>query len=172
MRDWHGLERLLELLPAIPSAVLLLVGDGPSRDALTRRAAERGLAGRVVVTGRVRHEDVPAYLAAMDVALVADERTGVASPMKLLEYMAMGLAVVAPAADSIRDIVDHGKDGLLFDSTAAGGLLAQVRRFADDAALRQTCGQQARLKIERERNWVAVASTALATLGPPPYGAR
>lgn len=166
MRDWHGLDRLLELLTIIPSAVLLLVGDGPAREALLRRAAERGLDGRVIVTGRVPHEEVPSYLAAMDIALVADERTGVASPMKLLEYMAMGLAVVAPAADNIRDVVDHEKDGLLFDAEGPGDLLAQVRRFADDAALRQTCGRQARLKIERERNWVAVASTALGALGP------
>jgi glycosyltransferase involved in cell wall biosynthesis len=164
LREWHGLELLLDALVSVPSAKLLIVGDGPARSRLQERIHHSRLQQRVVVTGRVAHEDIPDYLAAMDIAVVADDRTGVASPMKLVEYMSMERAVVAPAEENIQDLVEDGVDGLLFKPGDADQLAAQLRRLAADLPLRRVLGSHARDKIQRERNWQAIAIKVLDTV--------
>jgi glycosyltransferase involved in cell wall biosynthesis len=161
LRDWHGLELLLDSVARLPDVHLLVVGDGPGRDALDRQARSAGIADRVTVTGRIAHEEMPHFIAAMDIAVVADERTGVASPMKLLEYMAMGTAVIAPAMDNIRDIVIDRVNGLLFEAGNREALLASIRELRDDRALRATLGANARASVERDRTWTAVAARIL-----------
>jgi glycosyltransferase involved in cell wall biosynthesis len=96
---------------------------------------------------------MPEWLGAVDIAVVPDERTGVASPMKLLEYMAMGLTVVAPELANIRDLVTHDVDGILFRPGDATDLSSVLVRLAQDPDVRRRLGANARLKIERERNW-------------------
>lgn len=166
MRAWHGLDGLLDLLVRVPDATLLVVGDGPSRGEFQAGAAARGLAERIVVTGRVPHDAVPACLRAVDIAVVPDERTGIASPMKLLEYMAMGLAVVAPDVPNLRDVLESGLEGILVRPGSADELSAAVSRLAGDRELRQRMGAAARLKIERERNWRRNAERVLDLLSP------
>ena len=161
LRQWHGLELLLEAVSTIPEAQLLLVGDGPARHAIEERADALGLAGRMIITGRVEHREVRDHVAAFDVAVVPDERTGVASPMKLVEYMSMARAVVAPRLDNIRDLIDDGADGLLFEQGNAGALAAVLRAAIDDPGLRLRLGGAARRKVELERNWRAIAIHAL-----------
>lgn len=165
LREWHGLELLLDVMTAVPEAVLLIVGDGPARVALDRRVEQLALTRRIVITGRVPHETMPDYVAAMDIAVVPDERTGVASPMKLLEYMSMGRAVVAPRADNIRDLIDEDVDGLLFEPGDTHELATALRRLAEDTHLRAALGACARSKVERERNWRHIAQTVLTAVG-------
>ena len=153
LREWHGLGILLEAAAGVPGTQLLIVGDGPARADLERHIAALGMGARVRITGRVAHTEMPDYLAAMDVAVVADDRTGVASPMKLLEYMAMGRAVVAPQLDNIRDLISDGVSGLLFTPGDAVDLRAVLCRTAANAALRELLGQNARRTVERERTW-------------------
>jgi glycosyltransferase involved in cell wall biosynthesis len=153
LRDWHGLDLLLEALARVPEATLLVVGDGPARPDFEARAAAMNLARRVVVTGRIPHADMPDYVAAMDVAVVAHDRTGVASPMKLLEYMAMARPVVAPRLENIADVVEDGREGMLFDAGDAAQLTDALQRLSADAALRRALGAAGRATIETRRNW-------------------
>ena len=153
IRDWHGLELLLATLSRVDGAQLLVIGDGPGRRALEAEVDRRGLAGRVVITGRVPHESMAGHLQAVDIAVVADERTGVASPMKLLEYMSMGLTVVAPDLRNIRDLIVDGVDGVLFRPGDAGDLASSVERLAAAPDLCRRLGASARRKIEQERSW-------------------
>ena len=161
IREWHGLELLLQAIGRLPGVCLLVVGDGPGRYAFEDKARAAGLAGRVVVTGRVAHQEMPQFIAAMDIAVVADERTGVASPMKLLEYMAMGVAVVAPAMENIRDVLSDRVNGLLFEPGSSDALVTCLRQLLDDRALRETLGVEAQQSVRRERTWTRIASTVL-----------
>ena len=164
VREWHGLELLLDALAGAPEATLLIIGDGPGRGAFEVLAADRGVRDRIHVTGRVPHERMADYLQMVDIAVVADERTGIASPMKLLEYMAMGLTVIAPDARNIRDLIDAGVDGVLFRQGDARDLSNAITRLAADSALRRRLGANARLKVERERNWRRNAERVLDTV--------
>jgi glycosyltransferase involved in cell wall biosynthesis len=164
LRPWHGIDTLLEGIRSIPQVHVLLVGDGPARGSVERLAAALGVAGRLTITGRIPHDLMADYIAAMDVAVVADDRTGVASPMKLLEYMAMGRAVVAPRLDNIQDIVTDEADGLLFEPGSAGDLARVLSRLARDEPLRQRLGRRARTTVEENRNWRRNAQTVLTAI--------
>lgn len=168
LREWHGLERLLAAAARLPNTRLLIVGDGPAREALESGARRLGVEDRLVISGRVPHDEMPEFIAAMDVAVVADERTGVASPMKLLEYMAMGIPVVAPRIENIGDLLEDGVDALLFEPGNVDNLCERLRQLASEPALRRALGSAARLKIERQRNWCAVARDVLAMIGRAP----
>jgi glycosyltransferase involved in cell wall biosynthesis len=162
LRDWHGLDLLVDAVRDVPDAHLLIVGDGPQRSAIETRIAGLGLADRVTITGRVPHDDMPDHVAAMDVAVVAGERTGVASPMKLLEYMAMGKPVAAPALENIRDVVENGVTGMLFQPGDKQDLLTALTAMAGDPALRARLGSRARQSIEAGRTWPQIARRILA----------
>lgn len=153
IRDWHGLDLLLEATSEVAGAVLLIVGDGPGRPAVEARARALGISSRVVITGRVPHGQMPDYIAAMDVCVVADERTGVASPMKLLEYMAMAKAVVAPRLESIRDVLPPEVEGFLFEAGDRGGLSELLRSLSRDEGIRDNVGQAVRTRILQARTW-------------------
>ncbi len=153
LREWHGVELLIRAVARVPDLKLLIIGDGPDRARLETVIQRLDLAERVMFTGRVSHADVMRYVGAVDIAVSSADRTGIASPMKLLEYMAMERATVAPRAANIEDLIDDNVDGLLFEPDNEEALAAALRRLAADEGLRLRLGQQARIKVTRFRNW-------------------
>src|SRR5262249_6955301 len=113
-RKWHGLELLLEAYHAARlaerGARLVLVGEGPARPDHDSSVSAHGLGRDVVFTGPVDHLHIPAYVAAMDVA-VQPSAPEYACPMKIVEYMAMAKCVVAPDQPNIREILRAGHSG-------------------------------------------------------------
>lgn len=156
LRPWHGLDMLLQAFAGASGGGrplhLLLVGDGPSRAEVEEQAARLGIQDHVTVTGRLPHATVRDYVAAMDVA-VSPRATFYASPMKILEYMAMGKAVIAPDMPNIRDIVTHERDALLFTPERAESLEASLARMLGDEGLRGRLGREARRTVEQGRTW-------------------
>lgn len=129
LRPWHGLDVAIEALPHLsPDVRLVVAGDGPVRDGLVDLAARVGVAERVVWLGQVPHAEIPAVLAAVDVAVAPYPRlAGFGfSPLKLVEYMASGTPVVASDIGQIRPLLGDGRLGRL---TAPG----------DPAALARAC---------------------------------
>lgn len=151
VRDWHGLDRVIDAIardgPEHPR-MLFVVGDGPARAALEAQAAALGIASRVVFTGIVPREQIPAYVSTFDVAL-QPAVVSYASPLKLFEYLALGRAIVAPDQPNIREVLDDGANALLFDPAAPDGLTNAIDRLSADAALRRRLAAGARETIER-----------------------
>lgn len=158
-RPWHGLERLLEAAasPAWREARvhLVLAGDGPAMPALREmRAASPDLEARVVLCGPVPRGEIESALAAFDVA-VQPAVTSYACPMKILEYMAAGRAIVAPGSDNVRELLSHGETALLCPgdaNPATEDLSAAILALARDPDLRARLGAAARRRIV-ERGW-------------------
>jgi glycosyltransferase involved in cell wall biosynthesis len=153
LREWHGVDLLLRAVARVPNLKLLLIGDGPDRPRLESIVQQLDLAGRVMFTGRVSHADVMRYVGAVDIAVSSADRTGYASPMKLLEYMAMERATVAPRSPNIQDLIDDEVDGLLFEPDNEEALVATLSRLAKYEELRLRLGHHARIKVTRYRNW-------------------
>jgi glycosyltransferase involved in cell wall biosynthesis len=153
LREWHGVDLLLRAVARVPGLKLLIIGDGPDRPRLEALIEQLGIVPRVVFTGRVAHADVVRYIGAVDIAVSAADRTGHASPMKLLEYMAMERATVAPRSPNIEDLIDHDVDGLLFEPDSEDALAAVFQRLVEDDGLRARLGRDARRKVMRVRNW-------------------
>jgi glycosyltransferase involved in cell wall biosynthesis len=147
VRDWHGLDRVIDLLSVEPALHLLVVGDGPARASLERQAAGLGVADRLTFTGVVPHDTVARYVNAFDIAL-QPASTPWASPLKLFEYMALGCAIVAPDQENLREVLDHEATALLFDPTEPEALAQAVRRLVSDPSLRLRLGTAARAAIQ------------------------
>ena len=164
LRPWHGLDLLLQafsqLLANGIDGCLLIVGDGPMEATLKQQARELGIERRVVFTGRVRHEQMAEYISAMDVA-VSPRATFYASPMKIIEYMAMAVPTVAPRMPNIEDIISDGVDGILYTPEDVGALYCALRTVATDRKLQQCLATNARAKVEQSLNWVNNAKVVL-----------
>jgi len=152
-RDWHRLDLVVEALARLPGAVLALVGEGPAAEALRARAQACGVQDRVHFCGTRAHAEIPALLPAFDVALVPAINP-YASPLKLHEYMAAGLATVAPDQPNLREVLQHEQNALLVPAGDGQSLGAALLRLANDAPLRTRLGQGARRTIEqRDLTW-------------------
>ena len=172
VRPWHGVDRLLEaaarLGDAVPDLAVLVVGGGPAIPALRAQAEAAGMAARVRFTGPVDQAQVPAYLAAMDVAVQPDV-TEYASPIKLFEYLAMGKVVVAPDKPYIAEVVADGREALLFPPGRSDALADRLLRLYREPGLRRTLSAGAlRLVEERRFTWEANAERVLALAEPQP----
>ena len=161
LRDWHGLDVLMEALAPMRDAHLLLIGDGPARQGVERLANDRGFANRVTITGRIPHAAVAPHLAAADVAVAAADRTGIASPMKVIEYMAMALPVVAPRLRNFGDIIDHDRTGVFFVDGDAVNLQRVLGALKASADLRKRLGDAARAEVLTRVNWRRNAEAVL-----------
>jgi glycosyltransferase involved in cell wall biosynthesis len=156
LRPWHGVDLLLEAIARLHTHRLnirvLVVGDGPSQSALKTWAHDHNLDSVVTFTGRVGYEQIPEYLSAMDIG-VSPRSTFYASPMKVPEYMATGLAVVAPRMPNIEDLIVDGRTGLLFTPEDAGELAHSIERLASDRGLVTRIATAARVAINTGRTW-------------------
>jgi glycosyltransferase involved in cell wall biosynthesis len=155
LKPWHGVETLLEAFAAlhldVPAARLVIVGDGPQGDALLGQAARLGIDEQTIFTGKVAHQEMPALLAAMDVGVAPYARVPdfYFSPLKIYEYMAVGLAVVGSDAGEIAALVRDGQTGLMCPPEDAQVLAGALRRLARDPGLRVQLGTAARAEAER-----------------------
>jgi glycosyltransferase involved in cell wall biosynthesis len=152
VRDWHRLDRIVDFIadsPRRPDLCLVIVGDGPAVPALRAHAQARGVADRVVFKGLVPRDAVRDHVAAFDVAL-QPAVTPYASPLKMIEYMALGRAIVAPDLPNIAELLRDGETGLLFDPDADGAIARALDRLLDDSALRAQLGDAARAAVRTQ----------------------
>ena len=143
---------------------LLIVGTGPSLPQVQRRLRALSLHDEVILTGPVAHEDVPAHIAALDIAL-QPRATAYACPMKLLEYMAMGRCIIAPDQGNIREVLSEGVSARLFPPEDYGSLVEFIAELMRSPAERTRLGRNAyQSTIDRHLIWRANAARALALL--------
>ena len=151
VRQWHGVDRVIRWLSTAAAphdAKLLVVGDGPARSTLEQLSQELGITQRVRFTGFVPRDQVPAYVAAFDIAL-QPAVVAYASPLKLFEYLALGKAIVAPACPNLKEVLDHEQNALLFDENQPLAMEEALTRLCADATLRQRLGGAAHETISR-----------------------
>jgi glycosyltransferase involved in cell wall biosynthesis len=136
------------------------VGDGPERAATLREAGRLGIADAVVAPGNLPHSQAPAFTAAMDVAVVpyAARDDFYFSPMKLFESMAAGRPTVAAAIGQIRDVVEDGRTGVLYEPGDADALAAALVGLFADPARSHAIGAAAREVVLERHTWDAVAA--------------
>ena len=160
VRDWHGLDKVLDWLAARRGArevQFVVVGDGPARAGLEAQAGELGISDRVRFTGLVAREEIPGWVAAFDIAL-QPAVVEYASPLKLFEYLALGCAVVAPGQENLKEILVDGVNARLFDPEVEDSLCQALDELVIDEDLRQRLGAGARATIaERDLTWHANA---------------
>ncbi len=137
---------------------LLIVGDGPEKTALLRRAEDLRIAEHIVWADSIGSESVVRYLSAMDVLVLPSltrphwkEQLG----RVLIEAMACQTAVVGSNSGAIPEVV--GDAGLIFPEGNARELRAALDRLVSNAALRRDLAVRGRRRAEAEFNWATIA---------------
>lgn len=135
---------------------LVIVGDGPQRQALGALVSQQDLQQSVTFAGRVSNADINPYYAEADVfvSMSYSESFGQA----LLEAMRAGLPVVSAANVGSREIVTDGVDGFLVSPGNVDSLVERLRTLASDPNMRAELGRQARATVEQRYDWDKIAA--------------
>lgn len=175
---WHGVDFLIDALARLrsvrPGLRLVALGDGPLRAAAEARAAAAGMGAAAVFAGVVPHAEVPAYLAAMDltVAPYMPQRGFYFSPLKVIESLAAGRAVVAPRIGQIKTLIADGVTGLLYPPGDLDACVAAILRLLEEPGLCGRLGAQAAARARADWDWTALVRRVLDTIVPAPAAAH
>lgn len=173
-----GVELAIRALAGVPEAELAIVGglpDDPQRGRLERLVGELGLGERVRFAGPQPYERVPMLLAEADVALLPLADGPVArcftSPLKLFDYLAAGLPIVAVDFPTTREVLHDGENALLVRPGDPAALAAAVKRLLGDPKLAAQLGNRARLDAA-DYTWERRAERILAAVAAGRAGGR
>lgn len=159
-REWHQLDKVLSLIAASknPDLMLLIVGDGPVAIPLQQQAEELGIATQLHVTGLVERHAMPMWLDQIDIAL-QPAVTPWSSPLKLIEYLAKGKAIIAPDRENIRELLVDGNNALLYPVDAPDAIFVRIKQIVEDDVLRALLQRQALQTIkDRQLTWAGNAA--------------
>jgi PEP-CTERM/exosortase A-associated glycosyltransferase len=157
---YEGLTVLLSALPrmlaANPDIRILLVGGGPQEDELKSLTARMGLQGKVIFTGRVPHDQVRRYYNLIDILVyprLPMRLTDLVTPLKPLEAMAQGRLVAASDVGGHLELIEDGKNGVLFKAGDSDALAIRILNLIAGSHTWAGLRVAARGFVEAQRNW-------------------
>lgn len=160
-----GFEYLLDALPAVlqhvPTARLLVAGSGDLDAELRQRAHDLGIVAQVTFLGSLRHDEVAATLAAVDVVVVPSVRDDAGNvdglPNVVMEALASGTPLVATTAGGIGAVTTHGHNAWLVPERDVASLAGAIAHLLTHPAERLAMGARARAEALSLRSWDGVA---------------
>jgi glycosyltransferase involved in cell wall biosynthesis len=160
-----GFEYLIEAAGSLaarrPTLTLVIGGSGDLDDELRERAAAAGLGSRIVFPGVLHQDEVAAFLAAADIAVVPSVRDDSGNvdglPNVVMEALASGTALVATTAGGIPAVARDGDNAVLVAERDVAGLAAGIDALLSEPARRVEIGMRARGRVQREHGWDRVA---------------
>ncbi len=166
LREYEGIGVLLEAFPQIrarrPEAQLLIVGAGEAREQVAARV--QALGEGVHLLPPVPHAETPALYAAADVVVyprLSTRATECVTPLKPLEAMAMGKAILASQVGGLSELLEEGVTARLFPAGDPKALAEGCLALLAEAGLRERLGEAARAQAERRFDWRVIARTYL-----------
>jgi len=155
LRPWHGLEVAIEALAELPGAVLAVAGEGEVRAGLEKRAHEIGVIDRIIWVGQLPHHLISGFLAALDIALLPyPALAGFSfSPLKLYEYLAAGVPIVASDLGQIRTALEGGRWGALVRPGDPSALARGIRGVLADRIRAGEIAAAGRRVALQEHTW-------------------
>lgn len=166
----HGAQYINLFLMAANSVLhryhqvtFMIVGEGFMERSLRELTHELGIEEKVIFAGSVPHSEIPKYIAAADICVATFKDTLVTrckSPLKIVEYMAMGKAIVANNVGEVRRML--GGVGILVRAGDWRSLSEGILRLLIDKGLRDNLGRFARIRAENRYNWPQTAASLAA----------
>jgi starch synthase len=181
LKPWHGVDVLLRAASVAASTAamvdspgpqwrLVIAGAGPQQNLLRDLARDLFATSPIQVefTGAVAPDEIPSLLRSFDVAVApypqAPATDQYFSPLKVYEYLAAGLPIVASSTGQIPSIVHHGRNGLLVPPGDEAALAEALLTLHGDGTMRRRLGRAARDSAVRHHDWTAVLARELGAL--------
>ena len=147
----------LARIKSLDTAECSVIGSGPQEPMLKALTQQLNLSERVDFIGAIAHSKIPNYLQDSDVFILSSASEG--RPNVLLEAMAAGLPVIASDIEGVRELIQNGKTGLLFDVGDPGHLAKKMELLIADSHARGMLGRGARnFIIENDLKWDCTAA--------------
>ncbi len=159
---WKGFRAVILAARSLdPEVVVLIVGDGPERLPLKHLIESKGLESKVFLVGRVSREQLGLYLKAADCFVL---NSGYESFSHVtLEAMKMGTPVVAARAAGMPELIEHGKNGFLFEKDDVKEMAERIRECLYDSAARERLIHEAARRLSKY-SWPGIFSPTLGVL--------
>lgn len=168
--DYEGLDRLIEAIGLLDRKGVeiqaLFVGGGPAEAGLKAQAKKLGLAKRIRFVEKVPREEAERYARLADIVALPRRDlpvTRIVPPIKAVEAMARGQALVVSKLPALTDIIEHGVSGLAVEGEDAQALADAIGRLARDETLRRRLGVNAQARA-REHFDISVAGRKIAAV--------
>ena len=164
LKPWHGTDRLIEACADLRGNFHFdILGHGPEAEALQKQAKALRIGDRVTFHGALAPAEIPARLRTFDIA-VAPYPAGenYFSPLKIYEYLAAGLPIVASAIGSIPEVLDGTGAATLVPAGDSSALAGALQNLIDDAEARQRMGAAARAEALTHHSWTSRCQEILA----------
>jgi PEP-CTERM/exosortase A-associated glycosyltransferase len=161
---WEGISWLVRAAAELHKRgfvfKLLIVGDGAEASEIEKIIRQTQVQGYVYFLGRVPHEQVASYYSLMDVLVYPRRRvrlTELVTPLKPLEAMALGKAILASNVGGLRELIEPDITGALFEPENIEDFCLKVGPLLLDEKLRTRLGENARRRVGIEKNWSQLA---------------
>jgi len=158
---YEGLDLLIKAMPLIlkenKDVILMLVGNGTQFEKLQNLVKEMNLKNNVIFTDKVSHEQVTKYYSVIDVLVYPRNSirlTELVTPLKPLEAMACGKAVIGSDIGGIKEVVPTEEVGLLFKAGNVSSLAECCLALLNDQDKRTSLGEKGRQYVVETRNWL------------------
>ncbi len=153
MLNWHGGDCLLKVLRKIMrenrSVVFLLVGKMDH----AKNYKKFPFKNRVKITGQVEHKKIFDYINTFDIAVMPNSNE-YGSPMKIIEYLGAGNAVVGPRVPAVEELITSGKNGLLIKPNDEEQLYIALKELIKNTRLKRELGKNAkRFILSKGMTW-------------------
>jgi glycosyltransferase involved in cell wall biosynthesis len=149
-RKFHSLDLLVEAFRdvaiAIPQAKLMLVGDGPERMRLQEKVTGFELNDRVIFPGNIPHNEIAAYISSFDLAVLPSQSNDGFhySPLKLREFFAAGVPVIASAVGDVKLVIEDSGGGWLVPPGSSGSIVDMIVKVESDRVAVDSAASKAR----------------------------
>lgn len=175
MRQWAGVQYLVEAFVRVvqrhPEYKLLLIGGGGDKENFQQLAQQFGISDHIIFTDSLPYSDIPALISVAQVGCAPFPSTKVTdqkqliSPLKVLEYMAAGKAVVASRVGGMENYIRDYETGILFPPGDVAQLAEKIIELIEHPELVQKLGMQAKAYVQDEKfGWLASARTVETAL--------
>lgn len=178
-RPWHGADVLIDVAHRLreggsPPFLFLMIGDGPTRSEVQRRATADGLEGNFFFAGSIPYVQVPSFLRLASVGVAPFETSRHRyleidfywCPLKILEYMSMGLPVVTIDVPALRQIVRPDTDGILYAEGDNAALALALKRLIESPDAARGMGSAARERVVAKFSWARHCEDLAGILEP------
>ncbi|MBF0519595.1 MAG: glycosyltransferase family 4 protein [Nitrospirae bacterium] len=144
---WKGVDLLIEAMMYLPDETLVIAGGGGRLDELKQFVKLLGLSERVTFTGHIPHVKITKLLKDAKLSFIPNVQSEISkytSPLKMFEYMAGGVPIVAADLPGISELLRHRHSAMLFTPGDLHDLVRKTQTLLNDAALASLLAENAR----------------------------